>query len=333
MKHWPPQDQVFWYLQKNGVTTLENSLETEVLVIGGGMAGLSAAQAFAQHGKKVVLLEQYYCGAGASGKSSGFITPNSELSLTDLTQKYGLENAQKLWDFITGGVTFIHHNIQQYNLSCGFTMQDSLMMANTKSWVKTLIQECNNLEKFGYQSQFISQADISNFLATKKYFGAMRYVGSFGVDAYAYCQAMKQQLIANGVAIFEETPVTSMQKNLATTNKAQIKADYIIVCADRFIPQLHKLTDVIYHVQTFLMASQHLTEEPIKQLFPEALFMVWDTDLIYHYFRLTDQKRLLLGGSSLLATYSGQEKHNYHRITKKINRLFANTISNVINTI
>jgi gamma-glutamylputrescine oxidase len=90
-------DTVFWYLNKPTITPLRQSLETDVVVVGGGMAGLTAAQAFAEKGARVVLLEKNFCGAGASGKSSGFITPNSELSLNDLATIYGLEVAHKLW--------------------------------------------------------------------------------------------------------------------------------------------------------------------------------------------------------------------------------------------
>ena len=57
-----PQTQNFWYLKRpDTVTSLQKDIETEVVVIGGGMAGITAAQAFAKKGKKVVLLEAYFC--------------------------------------------------------------------------------------------------------------------------------------------------------------------------------------------------------------------------------------------------------------------------------
>ena len=71
------------------VTPLRGDTRTEVVVVGGGMAGLSCADALAQRGVAVVLLEQEFCGAGASGRSSGFITPDSELELFDLLSSLG----------------------------------------------------------------------------------------------------------------------------------------------------------------------------------------------------------------------------------------------------
>src|SRR5579862_6580521 len=100
MNVWMPQDQVFWYLKRNAIPACHESVTADVAIIGGGMAGLAAAQAFQKKGKKVVLLEQYYCGSGATGKSSGFITPNAELSFTDFAKQYNPEIAHTIWDFI-----------------------------------------------------------------------------------------------------------------------------------------------------------------------------------------------------------------------------------------
>src|SRR5438045_2224848 len=95
-----PQDQTFWYLKKPDTLPLLSNKETEVVVIGGGMAGLTTAQAFAKKGKKVMLLEAFYCGAGASGKSSGFIEPNCEISLSEFIYRYGTEGGKIIWESI-----------------------------------------------------------------------------------------------------------------------------------------------------------------------------------------------------------------------------------------
>ena len=74
MKLYLPQDQVFWYVNKRDIKPLTHDITTDVVVVGGGISGLTAAQSFGKKGCKVVLIEKNYCGSGASGKSSGFIT-------------------------------------------------------------------------------------------------------------------------------------------------------------------------------------------------------------------------------------------------------------------
>ena len=66
---------------------LHNDITTDVLVIGGGMAGLHAALHLAQSGCQVTLIERNICGGSSTGKSAGFLTPDSELELSQLLRR------------------------------------------------------------------------------------------------------------------------------------------------------------------------------------------------------------------------------------------------------
>ena len=329
MNIWPPQDQVFWYLQRNGIKPCTTNIETEVAIIGGGMAGLTAAQRFMEKGKKVVLLEQYYCGAGATGKSSGFITPNAELSFSDFGERYDFATAHKIWTFFSAGVEHIRNNIKTYSIECDYLPQNTLMLANNKSTIKELQTEHENLKKYGYKTHFYPQKEIKNYINSNNYFGGVEYEDSFGIDGYLYCQGMKEILQKQGVIIFEETPVTSIDNHILKTQHATITADSIIICADRFLPQLGFLTKEVYHAQTFLMISQSLSQDEIALLYPHKNYLAWDTDLIYSYFRVARNNRLLLGGGSMLTTLSSDEQHNYRPIIKKLTNYFKDKFPQV----
>lgn len=320
-----PQDQTFWYLQRPDALPLMVDRETEVVVIGGGMAGLTTAQAFAKKGKKVILLEAYYCGSGASGKSSGFIEPNSEISLSEFVHRYGVEGGKVIWESIQEyGVEHIRNNIKKYQIDCDYTQEDSLEVASSQKDVNIIRQEAENLARFGYETKFIKKEDIEQILGSKKYYAGVTYPNSFGISAYKYCQAMKKNLMQCGVEIFEETPVLSLQEHLVTTLHARVKAEYIVVCADRFIPTLGKLTNEIYHVQNFLLASEVLTPDVIQKIFPQKRLMVWDTELIYSFYRMTGD-RLLIGGGSVLNTYNTHASHHSEYMYKKLSNYIKET--------
>lgn len=313
-------DTVFWHLNKTPIIPLRQSVETDVVVVGGGMAGLTAAQAFAEKGVRVVLLEKNFCGAGASGKSSGFITPNSELSLNDLSTLYGLEEAHKLWNFVVGGVAHIRKNILDYNFDCEYQQHDTLVVANTdRSFKKIIATEYEARQKLGYASTLYENANsLKAVIGSSGYVGGIAYADSFSIHAYRYCQAMKLLLHQKGVQIYEDTPVTEIKDHHVITPHAQVKAKHIIVCVDRFLPDLGALTKEIYHAQTSLLLSSLLTDAQIAVLFPQKPYIVWDTELIYTYFRLTSDKRLLVGGSNLLTTYASREKHYNRCVIKKL---------------
>ncbi len=268
IKKWPPQDQVFWYLKRKKEFPCRENITTDVAIIGGGMAGLSAAQAFAKKGKKVTLLEQYYCGSGASGKSSGFITPNAELSFTDFSKKFNPDVANTIWNFISDGVKLIQDNIEQYTFECDYKPQDTLMLATSKSGFKNFEEEYKNLSKYNYEVDLHSAKETRNLINAEINHGSFVYKNTFGIDAYAYCQELKNQLQKDEITIYEETPVLEINEHELHTPHATITADYIIVCVDRFAPQINVLQDDVYHVQTFVMMSQELTDEEIKTNFP-----------------------------------------------------------------
>lgn len=318
-----PQDQVFWYVHNQNSKHLNHDITTDVVIIGGGMAGLSAAQSFRQKGCQVVLLEKNYCGSGATGKSSGFITPDSELPLRKLIQSLGPIEAKKLWDFINSGVQHIRYNIQNYNLNCDYQEQDTLVLANThRTFTSEIEREYHARQNLGYTSTLLVHDQIESVIGSHDYAGGITYSGTFGIQPYTYCLGMKNALQEMGVAIYEETPVITLQDHAVQTHHARIQAEHIIVCTDHYAGELKSLIDKVYHVQTFLMLSAPLSQQQIKKIFPEHQYMAWDTDLVYHYYRLTGDNRLMLGGAGVFDTFAHREKHDNNRVAKKLARYF-----------
>lgn len=310
-------DQVFWYLKKTPGKQLKDAYTADIAIVGGGMAGLSAAQAFKEKGLSVVLVEKSFCGAGASGKSSGFITPDSEYSLSDLIKRYSLEDGKKLWDFACGGVKHIKQTIEVCSFDCDYQVEDTLVVANGEREFKSVEAEHQDRMKVGYQSTLYRKNDVPQVVGSPGYNGGILYGGSFGINPYLYCQELKEELIRQGVAIYEETPVLKVSTGRLETAYSTITADYIIVCADRFAPDLGLLDKDIFQAQTFIMLSTPLTKKEIRSIFPQKNLMVWDTDLIYTYYRMVND-RLLIGGSNLLSTYVWQAQYHNNHVAKKL---------------
>lgn len=313
-----PYDQVLWSLNYKATRGLAHDISVDVVVIGGGIAGLSSAQYLHEKGYSVALIEQYYCGSGATGKSSGFITPDSELNLTDFARRFGHAETKKVWDFVTLGVEKIRENIKKYGIACNYEEEDTVVVANSPRRFKSLAREHALRKELGYESFLYQKDEMAGLINSPGYYGGMRYGGTFGIDMYKYCQGMKEVLKAAGVQIYEETPALGIEKNYVMTPQAKITADKIVVCVDRFLPALRKLTDTIYNVQTFIMVSDALSDDGVKKLFPQKNLMVWDTDLIYQYYRMVEDNRFLIGGSTYLASFWGREQHNHHAAFRKL---------------
>ena len=292
-------------------------------MVGGGMTGLSCAQKLAEGGLKVLLLEKKLCGGEASGKSSGFITPDSEIELSSLISHHGPEKAKRIWNFVMSGVDLIRSNIERYGIDCDYQIQDSLFIANSKRGWRHVKHEHEARKALFYASHLIEADDLTEIIGSKKYRGAVRYSDTFGFISHRYCRALMKIFMAAGVKIYEKTPVTKILADGVETKKGRFYASQIIVCADRFIPDLGHLKKEIYHIQTFIGISKPLSDADVKKVFPGDPLMVWDSSMIYNYFRLTPDKRLILGGGHLLHTYSKKPLKNLDKIKRKLLRQFS----------
>lgn len=319
------KNQVFWYLKPDMVNQLRTDIKTDVVIVGGGMAGLTAAQQFAKQGLRVALIEKYFCGSGASGKSSGFITQDAELSLADIMQQYGPVEAKKIWEFITSGVNIIRANIEQFSIDCDYRSQDTLVLANSKrAFNRDICIEYQARTQLGYQSTLYDQQQVQKIIGSDQFYGGISYPNTFGISGYRYCQAMKKVLQDSGVQIYEESPMIELSDHLVKTTYGSVVADHIIVSIDHQLGNCKDFADKVYHVQTFLMVSAPLTDQEIKKLFPaNRSFMIWDTDLVYQYYRLTGDNRLLLGGADIWESYASREQFCNESIARHLTGYFA----------
>lgn len=304
------RDAVFWYDRKAAaLPPLRGDVTTDAVVVGGGMMGLMCARALAASGRKVCVVEREVCGGGASGRSSGFITPDSELEFADLADRFGPDDGKRLWEFAWGGVERIRAVITENKIECDCQLQDALFVAATKSGAKTIANEHAFRQAAGYASTHLPRTGLPGVLGSKEYFGGVRFGKTFGIDGYRCCLGLRKALAGEGVEVFEQTPVTRVLKDRVETAGGSVHARDIVVCGDRFVPELGLARKEVYHVQTFLAVTRPLSDGDARRMFPAGPLMVWDTNLTYKYFRLTGEQRLLIGGGTLLSTYAPHGRH------------------------
>jgi gamma-glutamylputrescine oxidase len=301
--------QDWWFTTLLGIKEpirepVRGNIKTDVLIVGAGVAGLSAALCFIGSGKKVVVVEKNICGGISTGKSAGFLTPDSELELSQLLRKYGTDGARDLWGVAAKGVEMMVDNIKKYKIECDLQVQDCLFLGKGASGWKDVQEEAKSRKKLGYSSVVYSESEVSSVIGSHAYSGAIRYSGTYGVNPLLYAQGIKQVLLDNGIEIFESSEVLSWKEHTVYTHLGSVTADQIIFCIDKPKPEITKYNQSVYHAQTFLSISEPLGDGDIRRLFPQGSLQCWDSDLIYTYFRLTGTGRLLVGGGDMMTTYA-----------------------------
>ena len=129
MQYQKRRDLSLYDLNKIDISDYANwDMETDYLVVWWWISGLHAAQNLIKTGKRVMLIEKNICGGGMSGRSAGFLTPDSEVWFRQVIKKYWEKIWQKIWNFAENGQRYIVDNINKYDLDADLLEQDSLLI-------------------------------------------------------------------------------------------------------------------------------------------------------------------------------------------------------------
>lgn len=317
--------QNWWYTTLLGLPAtsfppLEGHHKAQVVIVGAGAAGLSVALTLSESISDIIVLEKNICGGSSTGKSAGFLTPDSELELSQLLRRYGPQGAQDLWSVATRGVDMIVDRVRHYNLDCDLQKQDSLFLGNSRSGWKEALAEVKARETLGFTHKVYSQETLPRIIGSQAYHGGVRYSETYGINALRYSQGLKHVLASRGVRIYESSEVYKIDDHRLETHLGSVTADQIIFCADKIKPAVSHYSDHIYHAQTFVSISEPLTPLQQRYLFPEGPLQCWDSDLVYTYFRMTGDHRLLLGGGSKWTVFSRHDVHSPYVMFQVIKR-------------
>jgi gamma-glutamylputrescine oxidase len=284
---------------------LRQDIKCDVAIVGGGFAGVCAAAQFLRKGLKVVLIDKNIIGGSSSGRSAGFLTPDSELELHQLVRRYGPKAAREIWDAPCSAIEGLVRNIEKYSINCGLLKQDSLFLGLGKGGYEAAKAELESREEVGFSDQKLyDEAQLKGILGSVNYTAGIRYGGTYGINPLQCLQGFKDVLIEDGMQVFESTEMERLEDHTVYTHAGSVTADHIIIAVDKLEPQISPLSSEVFHAQTFLSVTEPLTDREFNILFPSGEQMqCWDSKLVYTYFRLTKDNRLLLGGGSALTTF------------------------------
>jgi gamma-glutamylputrescine oxidase len=284
---------------------LTKDIKCDVLIVGGGFSGVSAAAEFLTKGLKVVLIEKNIVGGSSSGRSAGFLTPDSELELHQLVRRYGAKAAGEIWEAPCRGIERLVSTINKHDIQCGLLKQDSLFLGLGSGGSEAVESERECRESVGFTDQRIYDAtQLKGILGAQNYTAGIRYGGTYGINPLMCLQSLKDLLIENGMQVFESTEMDRLEDHTVYTHGGSVTADNIIIAVDKLEDSISPLADEAFHAQTFLSVTEPLTDKELRILFPSGEQMqCWDSKLVYSYFRLTGDNRLLLGGGTPVTTF------------------------------
>ena len=298
---------------------LQQSLTTDVVIIGAGLTGITTAYLLAQAGKKVVVLEKNTVGSGMTSITTAFLTSVVDPRLQDMVRKMGTEKAKKVWQSNQTAIDEIEKIIAEQKIECSFMRVPAYVFASNEKDAEWLKKEAEVAKTLGFEHvQFVS----SETLPFQNY-GALKAERQAKFDPVKYLLALTQKAVDSGVQIFEETAASHIETrkivNVKTTTGHEIRANTCITATYVPLESSSLLQLELIPMQTYVVEA-----ELPKKVLEEAMY--WDTNKPYNYFRIDAEKDhdlIILGGGDHSTGQSEKQRDYFAELESYVKESLA----------
>jgi gamma-glutamylputrescine oxidase len=289
-----------------GYAPLDGPCSCDVAVVGGGLAGLSAALELAQCGQQVVVLEAQQVGSGASGRNGGQAIHGLACEQDVIEQQLGPEPARQVWDMSIEALDLLRRRIAQHDIACDW-QNGYLGLATSASKGAALQAWADGVERrYGYVLKRIAPADIDHWIASPRYHSGIHDPRSGHLHPLNYTLGLARAAVQAGARLHEHTPVQALLPpanpggpHRLRTAFGDVQARQVLLAGNVYLHGLQGMSQPldarIMPVGTYIACSATLPRALADSLVPSRS-AVCDTNFVLDYFRTTTDDRLLYGG-------------------------------------
>jgi gamma-glutamylputrescine oxidase len=281
-------------------TPLLGEISADVAVLGGGIAGCSAALHLAKRGYKVALLEARRVGYGASGRSGGQTIFGLAVGQQKLEHEVGREDARRLFDLSIEALDLTQSLIQEYAIDCDYRPNHVHVAVNARH-VRELGLWARDLhEDYGYSSvRLLNRDELQGHVRSERYLGGLLDPRSGHLQPLKYTHGLARAAETAGAVLYENSEVLRYENGREVrvhTAQGTVRCAHLVLCGNAYIGAVApSLARRILGVGTYIIATEPLGEERAGSLLPSNA-AVADINWILDYFRRSQDHRLLFGG-------------------------------------
>ena len=298
--------------------TLQGDVDTDICVIGGGIAGCSTALHLAERGYRVVLLEAHRVGWGASGRSGAQAIPGIACGQHKLQALVGDADARRIWDVSVEGLRLQRELIARHGIDCDLRT-GQMHVAIKPRQERELREEVATLHgEYGYDSvRMVEREELRSILASDRYIAGTYDSAGGHLHPLKYTQGLAAAAERAGVRIFEDSRALAYARVAGalevTTATGRVRCRSLALCGNAWLgPFAPALSRKIMGVGTYIVATQPLGAERAASLIRNDA-AVTDINWVIDYFRRSADHRLLFGGR---VSYSGLDPLGTRRATR-----------------
>ncbi len=288
----------------NSFAPLTGRVNCDVAVVGGGLAGLTAALELAERGFSVCLLEAREVGGGASGRNGGQAIHGLACDQSVIEAQLGLNDAKQVWQMTLDALAMLRQRIQRHTIACDWqsgylgVATSARKGADLHAWADRMTA------LYGAQFTQIAAADLPAWVASPRYHSGIYDAHSGHLHPLKYTRGIAQAAAAAGVQLYEQSPVISItppartsvglgQPVLLHTPQGQVVAKQVLLAGNVYLPAwqnspqieaVRRLAARIMPVGTYIVGTEPLPVGLAEQLIP-SLSAVCDSNFVLDYLR------------------------------------------------
>ena len=305
----------------------QGALRVDVLVVGAGFSGLSAAIELARRGYRVAVLEAGRVCGGASGRNGGQAIAGFAGGQQPFETQLGRADARMAWDMSLEALDLVDARIAEFGIDCDRRF-GYLYVADAPRKARALEAEFAQLERdYGFATTLARGLELRALIDSPRYGAAVYERRSGHLHPLKYGLGLLRAAQSLGVQVLEHAAVRSLSRGaelVARTDGGQISASFAVL-AGNYSLEAHgpdvapRINRRIMPVGTYILGTAPLGETLCQQLIPTGA-AVCDNNVVLDYFRCSADHRMLFGGR---VSYSQTTPPNLERVMQgRMERIF-----------
>ena len=248
---------------------LEKDISADVIIVGGGIAGMTTAYLLSKMRKKVAIVDDGNIGSGETGRTTAQITHALDDRYYDIEKMHGRKGARLAAESHTAAIDMVESIVRKENIDCDFERLDGYLFLDPTDKKISLDYELAASHKAGITAtEIVDRAPLKSFDTGP----CLRFPNQAQFQPLKYLTGLALAIMRNGGMVFTETHVQDViNTGIRTADGRKITAKKIVVATNGLIiDKISKIYDKQVPVRTYVITARFK-----KGAIPKALY--WDT--------------------------------------------------------
>lgn len=295
--------------------SLTNDVEVDVAIVGGGIAGLTAALLLKQMGKRVAVIEADRIVEGVTAYTTAKLTSLHTLIYDKLTQQFDTQTALAYGAANQAAIEMVAQLVDSYGIDCDFTYASAYTYTLRQGEVAQIEAEVRAAQNVGLPAQLVTETPLPFEIAA-----AVRFDNQAWFHPRNYLLALAQEIHGDGSYIFEKT----LAKDIDSNDPCQVKTDCgTITATDVIIASHFPFYDKAFYFARLEPHFSYLMAMTLNGPVPEGMFIDTQSEHTLRRHVTDGQEMLLIGGQGHKTGQGGDTTERYQRIEEWARRHFS----------